>query len=50
MSKVKNIETDNLGRPIETTTKKTGMGIKASRTISNIVVYTILALITVIWF
>lgn len=49
MSKVKNIETDNLGRPIETTTKKAGMGIKASRTISNIVVYAILALITVIW-
>ena len=49
MSKVKNIETDNLGRPVEATTKKTGMGIKASRRISNIIVYAILVLITVIW-
>lgn len=49
MSKVKNVQTDNLGRPVESTIKKTGMGIKASRTISNIIVYAILVIITVVW-
>lgn len=50
MSKVKNVQTDNLGRPVEAApVKKAKMGIKASRTISNIVVYAILVLITVVW-
>ncbi len=50
MAKVNNAQLDNLGRPVATTpAKKKGMGIKASRTISNIIVYAILVLITVIW-
>ena len=53
MSKVKTptvVETDNLGRPIEPTpTKKHGLGVKASRTISNIIVYIILVIMTVVW-
>ncbi len=50
MAKTKTVQTDNLGRPIEPTpTKKRGMGVKASRTIGNIIVYIILAIITVVW-
>jgi len=54
MSKVKTpavVETDNLGRPIEATSapKKRGLGIKAGRTISNIIVYIILVIMTVVW-
>ena len=50
MAKTKNVQTDNLGRPIEAPQiKKSGMGIKAARTISNIIVYAILVIITVVW-
>lgn len=54
MSKVKTpavVETDNLGRPIEATSdpKKRGLGMKAGRTISNIIVYIILVIMTVVW-
>ena len=48
--KVTNVQTDNLGRPIETApATKRRMGIKASRRISNIIVYIILVAMTVIW-
>lgn len=48
--KAKQVELDNLGRPIETASaKKHGLGIKASRTISNVIVYAILVIITVVW-
>lgn len=48
--KVTNVQTDNLGRPIETASAtKRRMGIKASRRISNIIVYIILVAMTVIW-
>ena len=54
MSKVKTpavVETDNLGRPIEATSapKKRGLGLKAGRTISNIIVYIILVIMTIVW-
>ena len=49
MSKVKTVETDNLGRPVEPAPKKAGLGLRASRTISNILVYIVLVIITVVW-
>ena len=50
MAKTKTVQTDNLGRPVEPTpTKKRGIGVKASRTISNVIVYIILSVITVVW-
>ena len=53
MAKVKTqpVETDNLGRPVEPTTPKKsgGIGVKASRTIGNIIAYIILVIMTVVW-
>ncbi len=50
MSKETTVQLDNLGRPVQQTpAKRKGIGIKASRTISNTIVYAILILITIVW-
>lgn len=48
--KVKEVELDNLGRPVEeTSVKKHGLGVKTSRAIGNTIVYIILIVISIIW-